>query len=72
MNKTGIIVYVREAATEKKAASLIKEVLIPLAEDGLSVAKEADLNIYQADSKTGTGGVVCENVSNQNKKTTNL
>ncbi len=62
-----VIVYVREAGTQKKAASLIEEVIIPLAEDGLSVAKEADLNIYQADSKTGTGGVVCENVSNQNK-----
>ncbi len=62
-----VIVYVREAGTQKKAASLIEEVLIPLSADGLSVAKKADLNIYQADSKTGTGGIVCENVSNQNK-----
>lgn len=61
--KTGVIVYVREAGTEKKAASLIKEVVIPFAETGMSVAKETDLKIYQADSKTGTGGIVCENVS---------
>ena len=62
-----VILYVREAGTQKKAASLIKEVLIPLSADGLSVAKAEDLKIYQADSKTGTGGIVCENVSNQNK-----
>ncbi len=62
-----LIVYVREAGTQKKAASLIEEVLIPLSADGLSVAKAKDFNIYQADSKTGTGGIVCENISHLNE-----
>ena len=62
----GVIIYVREAGTSKKAASLIKEVVIPFAEENMSLAKREDFDIYYADSRTGTGGIVCENISNQN------
>lgn len=64
-NKTGIIVYVRDVATEKKAASLIKEVVIPLfkTEQNLYAAKEQDFSITYGESKTGNGGIICNNIS---------
>ena len=62
----GVIIYVREAGTSKKAASLIREVVIPFAQENMSLAKKEDFDIYYAESRTGTGGIVCENISNQN------
>lgn len=66
-NKIGIIVYVREAGTEKKAASLIKEVIVPFVNSTISVADEKDLEIYHGESKTGSGGIICVNVSATNE-----
>lgn len=62
-NKIGIIVYVRDAGIEKKAASLVKEVVVPFVDLTVAKADKADLIITYGESKTGNGGIVCENVS---------
>ncbi len=62
-NKIGIIVYVREAGIEKKAASLVKEVVVPFVDLTVAKADEADLRITYGESKTGNGGIICENIS---------
>ena len=59
----GIIVYVREFGTERKAASRIAEVVIPYAPDNMAIPAAGALEISYGESKTNTGGIVVENKS---------
>lgn len=63
LGETGIIVYVRDAATNRKAASKIAEVIIPYAADGKAEADANALKFSYGESKTNTGGIVVENTS---------
>lgn len=59
----GILLYVREIGTERKAASKITEVYIPYAVEEMAVAEKKDIKISYGESKTNTGGIVVENYS---------
>lgn len=59
----GIVVYVRELGTNRKAASKIAKVIIPYAPDDKAIAKEGALEFSYGESKTNTGGIVVENKS---------
>ncbi len=59
----GIVLYVREIGTARKAASKIAEVVIPYAPDGMAEAVEGELVFSYGESKTNTGGIVVENKS---------
>lgn len=61
--KKGIVVYVREIATEKKAASKISEIIIPYAADDKAEAVQGALKFSYGESKTNTGGIVVENTT---------
>ena len=59
----GLIVYVRDIGTTRKAASKIAEVVIPYAPDGMAVANADDVVFSYGESKTNSGGIVVENKS---------
>jgi len=59
----GIVVYVREIGTQRKAASKIAEVIIPYAADEMATAELGALEFSYGESKTNTGGIVVENKS---------
>lgn len=59
----GIVLYVRDIGTERKAASKIAEVIIPYASDAMANAQEGALKFSYGESKTNTGGIVVENTS---------
>ena len=59
----GIVLYVREIGTDRKAASKVAEVIIPYAPEGMAIAEEGALKFSYGESKTNTGGIVVENVS---------
>ena len=59
----GIVLYVREIGTDRKAASKIAEVIIPYAPEGMAIAEEGALKFSYGESKTNTGGIVVENTS---------
>ena len=61
--ENGIVLYVREISTERKAASKIAEVTIPYAPDGMAVADADALEFSYGESKTNSGGIVVENKS---------
>ncbi len=63
---TGIIVYVRDAGTVRRAASQIVEILVPFTENGMADADKDALDISLTTSKTGTGGITV--VNNSDKK----
>lgn len=56
---TGIYVYVRTAASGRKAASKIVEVLIPFGAADPDIAK--DITLTYQNTKSGTGGVILTN-----------
>jgi len=57
----GIVLYVREVGTDRKAASKIAEVIIPYAPEDMAIAEEGALEFSYGASKTNTGGIVVEN-----------
>ncbi|MBQ8878436.1 MAG: hypothetical protein IJ029_06880 [Lachnospiraceae bacterium] len=59
----GVVLYVREIGTDRKAASKIAEVIIPYAPENMAIAEEGALEFSYGESKTNTGGIVVENVS---------
>lgn len=59
----GIVLYVRDAGTDRKAASKISEVIIPYAPKNVAIADERALTISYGDSKTNNGGIVITNNS---------
>ena len=59
----GIVVYVREIGTDRKAATKIAEVLIPYASEDTSIAQPDALEFSYGESKTNTGGIVVNNTS---------
>lgn len=59
----GVVVYVRETGTSRKAASKIAKVVIPYASEGQSIAQQGALVFSYGESKTNTGGIVVENTS---------
>ena len=59
----GIVLYVREIGTDRKAASKIAEVIIPYAPEDMAIAEEGALVFSYGDSKTNTGGIVVENTT---------
>lgn len=59
----GIVLYVRDAATNRKAASKIAEVIIPYAAENMAIANAGDLKFSYGESKTNTGGIVVENTT---------
>lgn len=61
--ENGIVVYVREIGTQRKAASKIAEVVIPYAADGMATAEPDALAFSYGESKTNTGGIVVGNKS---------
>lgn len=61
----GIVVYVRDIGTERKAASRISEVIIPYASKDTAEAKEDALTISYGESKTNSSGIVIENTTEQ-------
>ena len=63
LTEKGIVLYVRESGTDRKAASKIAEVIIPYAPVGMETADENALKFSYGESKTNTGGIVVENVS---------
>mgnify|MGYP001035392231 CR=1 FL=1 len=58
---TGIYVYVRTAANERRSASAVREVLVPFAVADPNVARDIKL-AYQA-TKTGTAGITLTNTA---------
>ena len=56
---TGIYVYVRTAASERKSSSKITEVLIPFSSANPDVAN--DIGVAYQNTKSGTGGVTLTN-----------
>lgn len=58
---TGIYVYVRTAANERRSASAVREVLVPFAVAEPDVARDIKL-AYQA-TKTGNAGITLTNIS---------
>lgn len=63
LSEEGIVLYVRDIGTERKAASKIAEVIIPYAPEDKAIAKVDDLAFSYGDSKTNSGGIVVENKS---------
>jgi len=63
----GIVLYARESATEKKAASKSAELIIPYAANGMAEAVEGALKFSYGESKTNTGGIVVENTTADTK-----
>ncbi len=63
LTEEGIVLYVREVGTERKAATKIAEVIIPYAPEGMAVAKEGALEFSYGESKTNTGGIIVENTT---------
>lgn len=59
----GLKVYVRDIGTRKKAASKIAEVYIPYAAEDKAEAKEDALKFSYGESRTNTGGIVVENLT---------
>lgn len=59
----GIVLYVREIGTARKAASKIAEIVIPYAPDKMASADSEALEFSYGESKTNTGGIVVENKS---------
>ena len=59
----GIVLYVREIGTDRKAASKIAEVIIPYAPDDMAIADPEALAFSYGESKTNSGGIVVENSS---------
>jgi hypothetical protein len=59
----GVVLYVREIGTDRKAASKIAEVIIPYAPENMAIAEEGALKFSYGDSKTNTGGIVVENTT---------
>jgi len=59
----GIILYVRDLGTDRKAASKITEVIIPFADSNAAEANPDELLFSYGESKTNTGGIVVENKS---------
>lgn len=59
----GIVLYVREIGTERKAASKIAEVIIPYAASNMANAQEGALKFSYGESKTNTGGIVVDNTT---------
>ena len=62
----GIVLYVRDIGTERKAASKISEVIIPYAPEDTAIppksgTQDATLEISYGDSKYNTGGIVLDN-----------
>lgn len=57
----GIVLYVRDTATERKAASKITELIIPYAAPGKEKADPKALKFSYGESKTNTGGIIVEN-----------
>jgi len=63
----GLKVYVRDIGTRKKAASKIAEVYIPYAAEDKSEAEEDALKFSYGESRTNTGGIVVENLTDDVK-----
>lgn len=63
LTEEGIVLYVREVGTARKAASKIAEVIIPYAPEDMAIAEEGALVFSYGESKTNTGGIVVENTS---------
>lgn len=63
LTENGIVLYVREIGTDRKAASKIAEVIIPYAPENMAIAQEDALEFSYGESKTNTGGIVVENTS---------
>ncbi len=59
----GIVLYVRESGTSRKAASKVAKVIIPYAPENTVIAAGDALAFSYGDSKTNTGGIVVENSS---------
>lgn len=59
----GIVLYVRDISTERKAASKITKVVIPYALEDMAEASDAHIKFSHGESKTNTGGIVVENES---------
>lgn len=59
----GIVVFVRDMGTDRKAASKIEEVIIPYASENTSIAQPDALEFSYGESKTNTGGIVVNNKS---------
>lgn len=59
----GIVLYVRDIGTGRKAASKIAEVIIPYSAADKAKADEDALKFSYGESKTNTGGIVVENTS---------
>ena len=59
----GVVLYVREISTDRKAASKISEVYIPYAPEDTANANPDDIKFSYGDSKTNSGGIVIENKS---------
>ena len=59
----GIELYVREAATRRRAATKVTKVYIPYAAKGMAQAAEDDIVMSYGESKTGNGGLLLENTS---------
>lgn len=59
----GIVLYVREIGTERKAATKIAEVIIPYAPENMAIAEADALKFSYGESKTNTGGIVVENTT---------
>lgn len=63
LTEEGIVLYVREIGTERKAASKIAEVILPYAPEGMAIAEQGAVEFSYGESKTNTGGIVVENKS---------
>lgn len=59
----GIVLYIREIGTARKAASKIREVVIPYAPNDMAIAEAGALKFSYGESKTNTGGIVVENTT---------
>ena len=63
LTEEGIVLYVREIGTDRKAASKIAEVIIPYAPENMAIAEEGALEFSYGASKTNTGGIVVNNTT---------
>ncbi len=67
LTKEGLVVYVREIGTERKAASKISKVIVPYAAEDTAIPPVSGtegvdtLNFSYGDSKTNSGGIVLDN-----------
>lgn len=59
----GVVLYVREVATNRKAASKAEEVIIPYTPKDMATAAEDDIVFSYGESKTNSGGILVENKS---------